>query len=157
MLVLYRPDTVYTITHEPDEDFRKYLSRKLRTSHVAPSLCPAGRGQSLDISLDDAEGDVVAGAATLTYSGTLYIDLLWVAEPLRGRGIGQRLMHMAEAEALKRGCQQSRLSVAEAYLPFCQALDYAVTGRLQDLHTGQTYHYLNKRLRQENAVEKDLA
>lgn len=157
MLMIYRPDYVYTITHDPDEDFRRYLLRKLRAYSLAPTFCQMGKAQPLDISLDDPEGDVVAGIAAVTCAGKLYLDYLWVDATLRGHGIGRRLITMAEAEALKRGCFQARLSVSEAALPYFVGLGYAATGKLQDLHTGRTYFYLSKSLRASAGAAKDLA
>ncbi len=157
MLTIFKPEYMFTITHEPDGDYRKYLERRLRPYRAAPSMCAKGNALSLDISLDDDEGDVMAGLAALTRNGQVYIDLLWVHDCLRGQGIGRRLMQMAEAEAIKRGCALAYVSVGESALNFYQKLGYTVSGKLQDFRGGQSFYYLQKPLAREDSAQKDLA
>lgn len=52
----------------------------------------------------DEAGAVVAGLAAKTGWDQMYIRTLHVAEPLRGQGVGARLMAEAEAEGRRRGC-----------------------------------------------------
>jgi len=139
----------FTITHELDADFRKYLTRKL-ADLIPPTVDqhPA-EAQPLDISLDDIEGDVVAGLSAFTCGTTLAIDLLWVDEPLRSSGIGRRLMQMAEEFARERGCERARISVTNG-LPFFVDMGYTLTGTVQqvDFNAGSTraIYWLTKEL-----------
>ncbi len=48
------------------------------------------------------DGRVVGGASGDTHYGWLYLDLLWVEEPLRGAGWGRRLVERLESEAVVR-------------------------------------------------------
>jgi len=50
------------------------------------------------------DGDVVGGAVGRTGWAWLYVARLWVAEDLRGAGLGTRLMVEIEAPARERGC-----------------------------------------------------
>jgi GNAT superfamily N-acetyltransferase len=122
----------FTITHEPDPDFRKYLARQLRDVLPAINDPHPVDAQSLDISLDDLEGDVVAGVSAVTARDTLVVDLLWVGEPLRGQGIGRRLMQMVEEAAYERGCTRSRVRVTSD-VAFFVGLGYDITGTVQTL------------------------
>lgn len=122
----------FTITHEPDEDYRRYLSRQ-----IAEALPPyiqqhPADARPLDISLDDLEGDVVAGVSAVTYGSTLAIDMVWVGEPLRGQGIGARLVQMAEEIARERGCEIARVSVT-GDLPFFIERGYELSGTVQQV------------------------
>lgn len=128
----YSGSYAFTVTDEPDLDYRKYLSRKLRDviSHVDYSQ-PAG-SVPLDISLDDLEGDVVAGISAVTYRATLVIDMLWVDEPLRGRGMGHRLLQMAEYDAVKRGCRRAWVRTT-ASVAFFVGLGYTISGTVQTI------------------------
>jgi GNAT superfamily N-acetyltransferase len=38
--------------------------------------------------------------------GSLYIDIMFVPEPLRRSGIGMSLLRQAEQEAMRRGCRE---------------------------------------------------
>jgi GNAT superfamily N-acetyltransferase len=128
----YSGSYAFTITHEPDEDYRKYLTRQV-ADYMPPMVQQhPGDAQALDISLDDLEGDVVAGVSAVTYGATLAVDLLWVGEPLRGQGIGTRLMQMAEEFARERGCDVARVSVT-GNLPFFIEMGYELSGTIQQV------------------------
>jgi GNAT superfamily N-acetyltransferase len=57
---------------------------------------------------DDA-GAIRAGLIGHVYAGWLFVNLLWVHEELRRRGIGQGLLAEAERRALALGCHSSWL------------------------------------------------
>jgi len=51
------------------------------------------------------EGEtLVAGATGRTEFGRLFVSYLWVAPPLRGRGLGTEILARVEEEASQRGC-----------------------------------------------------
>ena len=55
------------------------------------------------------EGEIVAGLLGHTHWNWMHIRFLWVAESLRGRGLGRRLVLAAEGEARSRGCEHAHL------------------------------------------------
>ncbi|MBC8100444.1 MAG: GNAT family N-acetyltransferase, partial [Armatimonadetes bacterium] len=110
----------------------------------APAVMPLGATR-LDISLDDADGDVVAGIAAWTHADVLTIELLWVHDALRGQGIGRALVQMAEIEALARRCQTALVSGA-LRPAFYQYLGYCVTARLLSFPVGVALYALHKPL-----------
>jgi GNAT superfamily N-acetyltransferase len=74
---------------------------------------------------------IVAGLAGDTYSGWLFIRFLWVSDPLRGRGIGSKLMTDAEGRALERGCHSAWVDTFSFQAPgFYPKLGYTVFGEL---------------------------
>jgi GNAT superfamily N-acetyltransferase len=145
----------FTITEELDADYLKYLHRRLR-DYGAPELPtnPVATNR-LDISLDDPDGDIVAGIAAWTTDDVLVIDLLWVDEPLRGLGFGQQLMRMAEAFAFRRGCTRAQVEFAPA-TEFYQKIDYSVSARLVQFPSGSTFYRLHKTLGQPVTMDFEL-
>jgi GNAT superfamily N-acetyltransferase len=82
-----------------------------------------------------------------TYWGWLYISILWLAESLRGQGVGGRLLDMAEQEALDRGCRHAHVDTLDFQaLPFYEKHGYAVWGTLNDLPPGHSRYFLKKDL-----------
>ncbi len=102
--------------------------------------------QPLAVFLRDSEGQVVGGLYGGTYWGWLYIKYLWIAEEYRARGYGQRLVVIAEEEAVRRGCNRSHLDTfGFQALPFYRQLGYEVYGVLEDCPPGDRRYYLQKR------------
>ena len=91
-------------------------------------------GRLLGGSLRDDAGEVLAGFNGYTWGGSCEISNIWVHERHRGRGLGKRLLQVAEAEALRRGCEQVVLMTHSFQAPgFYERLGYerrcAIEGR----------------------------
>lgn len=128
----------FTTTREPDEDYRKYLARRLSDVKPFAPEFHSYEAYPVDISMDDVEGDVVAGISAVIDRDVLVIDMLWVDKPLRGQGIGRRLVQMAEAIAVERGCYRARVRATSA-VAFYVDMGYTITGTLQEVpRTGET-------------------
>jgi GNAT superfamily N-acetyltransferase len=90
---------------------------------------------------------VVGGIIAETYYGWCHIDLLWVREDLRGRGLGRRLMDHAEKEALSRGAKGVYLDTFSFQAPeFYTRLGYETFGMLPDFPPGHERHFMVKHL-----------
>src|SRR5215831_14181873 len=87
----------------------------LRSGILAPlveyNIAKTGRTDQrpLIIAIDDANGQVVGGLWGRTAYDWLFVELLFVPESLRGRGVGSELMTRAEHEARARGCHSAWL------------------------------------------------
>ena len=55
-------------------------------------------------------GETIAGFNGHSWGACCVISPLWVHDAYRGRGFGRALLHGAEAEAARRGCEQIVLS-----------------------------------------------
>ena len=58
---------------------------------------------------DPSNGTVLGGLTGRTSLGLLFIDLVFLPPELRNRGIGTRVLRMAEDEAIRRGCRAAVL------------------------------------------------
>jgi ribosomal protein S18 acetylase RimI-like enzyme len=122
-----------------------FLEERLYEFNRDATGCGDGRG--LGVLLRDEDGTLLAGAAGYTWGGTCELRQVWVAEPLRRRGLGRRLVAEAEAEAVRRGCRQLVLATHDFQAPgFYRKLGYQVVTELPDHPPGHVQLFLRKRL-----------
>ena len=95
----------------------------------------------------DAEGAIKAGIRFFTSYEWLFVQMLWIAEPYRRRGIGSRLIAEAEQAAREQGCRRAYLDTFTFQAPtFYERLGYREFGRLDDYPPGHSRIWLAKRL-----------
>jgi GNAT superfamily N-acetyltransferase len=100
------------------------------------------------LTVRGAGGELLGGLVGLGFWNGLFIDLVWVDEPARGRGIGSALMRAAESEARKRGWQVCFLSTWTFQAPgFYRKLGYEPFGKLEGMPPGHTRTWFAKWLR----------
>ena len=94
---------------------------------------------------DDA---LLGGLVAMQYWNGMFIDLLWLHENLRGRGIGTELMRRAEASLEARGGEIVFLSTWSFQAPgFYEKLGYSPFGMLEGLPPGGSRTWYFKRLK----------
>lgn len=95
----------------------------------------------------DRDGNIVGGILAGTYWGWMYVDILWVQESHRKKGIGSKLLRQAEEEALRRGCHHVHLDTMSWQAPgFYKKHGYEVIGILPDIPSGNQKYLLMKAL-----------
>ena len=103
--------------------------------------------QPLNIFLRDEQDQLIGGLLGGTYWGWLVIEILWIADEVRGQGYGQKMVQMAEQEAIERGCRHAHLDTMSFQAPdFYTKLGYSEFGTLQGLPAGHSRHFLQKTL-----------
>jgi GNAT superfamily N-acetyltransferase len=99
----------------------------------------------LGLFLRDGAGQLQAGLSGRFRWGWMYVEMLWVAEPLRGRGYGSQLLAEAEGFALARGGIAMHLdSGGGRALPFYVKHGYEIVGRMDGYPPGSAHHFLRK-------------
>ena len=102
----------------------------------------------LNIVEYDANGNIIGGILGGTYWGWMYVDILWVHENHRYKGIGSKLLLEAEKEAVHRGCHHVHLDTMSWQAPeFYQKHGYEVIGILPDIPNDNQKYLLMKALR----------
>lgn len=129
---------------EPDDALRRAIAAPLLAFNEALAG-PSGH-QALALTVRDADGAVCGGLWGSTAHGWLYTQMLVVPEQARGRGLGRRLMHTAEAEARRRGCAHAWVDTQFGAVGFYEHLGYSVFGRLPDFPRGFDRSFLRKAL-----------
>ena len=111
----------------------------------------AGGGPSdfrpLAVLLRGEGGETIGGLWGRTAWCWLFVELLFVPEPLRRAGAGRELMRRAEAEAIKRGCLGAWLDTFSFQARgFYERLGYSVFGQLDSYPPGHSRFFLRKSL-----------
>ncbi|MDN7902752.1 GNAT family N-acetyltransferase [Burkholderia diffusa] len=135
----------YDVTDAGDADVRKQIAAPL----VRFNERQAGPidFRPLAVRVTDADGTVVGGLWGSTAFGWLHVDLLVVPESARGQGVGSRIMDLAEAEAVARGCHGAWLDTFDFQArPFYEKRGYVRFGELPDYPTGHARIFLTKAL-----------
>jgi GNAT superfamily N-acetyltransferase len=113
------------------------------TAHAGPS-----QGRPLVITVRDATGAITGGLWGHTGFEWLFTQLLVVPEDLRRQGIGSKMMRMAEAEALSRGCHGAWLDTFEFQARgFYERLGYECFATLPEFPKGFSRYFMKKQLR----------
>jgi GNAT superfamily N-acetyltransferase len=94
----------------------------------------------------DGSGKVQGGLRGRTVWGWCFVEVLAVAENLRGQGIGAQLLARAEAVARERGCVGLYLTTVTFQAPeFYKKHGYTQFAQLADYPPGFTHHWFAKR------------
>jgi|RhiMetdeSRZDD1v2_1073273.scaffolds.fasta_scaffold18571_2 ribosomal protein S18 acetylase RimI-like enzyme len=103
--------------------------------------------QKLTIVVKNSRNDLIGGLVGSSLCGWVYVNTVWVADEYRHRGIGKKLMSLAEDEGRRRGCHHARLETSEAQAPgFYFKLGYSVFGVLDDYPKGLKLYFFQKTL-----------
>jgi predicted N-acetyltransferase YhbS len=146
--VVVLPDIVIEVASEPDGAITAMIEDRLIEAlrkNVPPN-------DSKPLVLLAREGStVVGGLVGVTSYGWLLVKILWVAEEMRRRGLGARVMAKAEALARARGCHGAWLDTSSADAErFYARLGYRPFGLLENLGDerphGHRRAFLAKRL-----------
>ena len=134
----------FTVTDAGDESVRREIVAPL-LRHNERQVGPSGH-LPLAVVLRDAD-KVCGGMWGATSYGWLYTQLLVVPEPARGTGVGKRLMEMAEAQAIARGCHSAWLDTFQWQARgFYEHIGYECFGELPHYPVGTTRSFMCKRL-----------
>ncbi|MFD7994468.1 N-acetyltransferase [Streptomyces mexicanus] len=148
---------MFRIEAEVDNERRDLLRSRLRDTNTAasPALAalrqsPAGREEPLHVWATDPSGALAGGLVGHTWANWLHVAYLWVDAPLRGAGLGSRLLRRAERIARdRRACTGARLETWDFQAPdFYRRHGYKVVCAIPDYPPGVTEYTLIKPLGQ---------
>ena len=133
------------IETEVSPDVRRTISDGL-TQHALPFTRVPGF-QPIAVLARDHQRALVAGVIGTINWNWLHVSLVWVAEPMRGAGLGRRLMVDIERAAVERGCAHAHLDTFSYQArPFYERLGYRVFGVLDDYPAGHARFFMQKNL-----------
>jgi GNAT superfamily N-acetyltransferase len=92
-------------------------------------------------------GNVVGGLYGRSEYGLSYVDWFFLPEDLRRKGIGSRVLAMAEQEGRQRGCKHMLLTTLSVEAPgFYEKQGYDVAMTVECEPDGLTRYYMTKKL-----------
>lgn len=134
-------------TADPEGLGKQILDEVLRynSSRVGPL-----RDEKYVLGVRTNAQELMGGLVGVQFWNGMFVDLLWVHERCRHRGIGTRLMQRAEVDLLSRGGEVIFLSTWSFQAPaFYEKLGYCAFGKLEGMPRGSTrtwyLKYLNPR------------
>jgi GNAT superfamily N-acetyltransferase len=136
---------VISLEPEPAEAVRTAVLAGLvaynRAHAEAPDFKP------LVLTARAADGTLLGGLVGDTGWRWLHVELLWVADSHRGRGLGRRLLRAAEGEAARRGAIHAYLDTFDFQArPFYEREGYQVFGVQEDFPPGHRRFFMQKTL-----------
>jgi GNAT superfamily N-acetyltransferase len=97
--------------------------------------------------LVDGSGRWCGGACGSVCWGWLDVDCFWISPPLRGKGLGTKLLNELESMALSRGGRHAHLSTFSFQARrFYEKRGYHVVGELTDYPPGESFFWMRKEL-----------
>lgn len=132
------------LTEAPSDELRNVAGNGLVVFNTE-LLGPPNR-HPLGIAIHSRkDGRLLGGLYGRTGFRRLFVELLFVPETLRGRGLGATLLQRAEVEAGKRGCIGAWLETFSAEAKsFYVKNGYRVFGEIADYPPGNTRFFLSK-------------
>jgi GNAT superfamily N-acetyltransferase len=131
---------------DPDPAERELILQELKRYNDTKTR-PAGLRPLAVLLRDPQDGRTTGGLCGRTAYGWLYVDVLFVPEPLRARRLGTRLVREAERMALERGCHGAWLDTYGFQARgFYEKLGYELFGTLRDCPHGTDRFFMMKRL-----------
>jgi ribosomal protein S18 acetylase RimI-like enzyme len=137
----------YHITRETSqlEELSKQILAQV-LAYNASQVGPLNESRYVLTVRSDA-GELIGGLVGVQFWNGMFIDLLWVAEEVRRRGLGTQLMKQAEADLIERGGEIIFLSTWSFQAPaFYERLGYSAFGKLEGMPRGSTRTWFFKRL-----------
>jgi len=139
------PDQVEIEVGEVGREVEDQLVEAVRLFN--DGILGAERSRPLAALAREDNGDIVGGVAGRTLYGWFLIHVVWVREDRRGTGLGARLMAMAEAEAIRRGCTGAQVDTVTFQAPgFYGKLGYREVGTVENFPPGYRRHFFAKTL-----------
>ena len=137
------------LTDDAGDEIRNAIRDPL-VAYNAQKVGPSNY-KSLAVVISDASDTILGGLSGGTAYGWLYIEFLFVPEPLRGQGLGTKLMTRAEAEVIARGCHSAALDTHEFQArDFYQRMGYECFGELDNYPAGFSRYFMRKALSLES-------
>ncbi len=138
------------ITTNPNEEDAKILSNGIIdfNNFKIPELEPIESEVEFFVFAKNKNGNVIGGIRATCFWNTMHIELLWLSNDNRGKGIGKELIKSAEKYAKENNCEKAFVETTSWQAkPFYEKVGYKHMATLNDGPKGHASHYLPKDLK----------
>lgn len=95
--------------------------------------------------LRDAQNNIIGGCNGAIFYGCVFVDQLWLSEPLRNQGYGTKLMQAAENYGKEKGCTFATVNTMDfEALGFYQKLGFTVELARKGFMQDSIFYFLRK-------------
>ncbi len=138
----------FSIIKSPSEDEIKIVKQAFQEHNKAH---PHGKLDipipDISLVIKDESGKIVGGVITSMLAGVMHLEVLWVDEKYRRRGLGKALVLEAERLGKEKGYTSAQTWTFSFQAPeFYQSIGYKVLGIFDGYPEGITEYVLTKRL-----------
>lgn len=133
----------YTVLEREDEGIFNLLVKNVRAFNQEK----IGKNDNSPLAtlVYDEDDQLVVGVFGRTIYGHFLIEVDWVAEQLRGKGVGTKLMNDAERVARKRGCYGAQVDTLSFQgIEFYTSLGFEEAGRVKGFPEGHDRVFYHK-------------
>ncbi len=137
------------ITTNPNEIDAKTISNGIVNFNKkkVPDLEPNEAEVKFFVFAKNEDAEVIGGIRATCFWNTLHIELLWLSETCRGKGIGKQLVERTENFARKQNCEKVFVETTSWQAkPFYEKVGYQHIATINDRPKGHASHYLTKDL-----------
>ena len=138
------------ITTNPNKQDTKILSQGIIDFNHSkvPDLESIEKEVKFFVFARNQTKDIIGGIRAICFWNTLHIELLWLSESCRGKGVGKELIESAENFAKENGCEKVFVETTSWQAkPFYEKVGYKHIATLNDRPKGHASHYLTKNLK----------
>lgn len=138
----------YTISYDPSpkNDDTKIIWEGISEHAKQKKGLPPGKAFAFFIK--DDLNNILGGCSGYIFYGSLYVDLLWVDESLRGKRYGSQMMQEAEKLARENNCNFIAVNTMDfEALEFYKKLGYTVEFERKGFDKNSTMYFLRMDLK----------
>ena len=145
-------DFLLTVTDSPSEQAQAVIDKGLNGYNLEQAGYWDWRALAV-LASDPETSEVLGGILGRTSLGLLFIDLVYLPDAVRGSGLGSRMLALAEAEALERGCRRGVLYTISFQAPgFYERHGWREFGRIPCDPPGTARVFMTKELAPETRI-----
>ncbi|MFZ2200083.1 MAG: GNAT family N-acetyltransferase [Microgenomates group bacterium] len=134
-----------TINGEPDPVDKQVMIDGMLAYHASKGH--VRKSDAFSILIKDSSENLLGCVMVSFLWNGMSIQSLWVDDLVRGQGLGQKLMTMAEEEGVRRGCTIAYTDTFTWQAPgFYEKLGYKLHGKLEGFPEGNALSYYCKKL-----------